>query len=264
MAEPIFMRVGEKNVIDLPEFWRATGNFLGLLQEVDSSVAERKSGNLRWRLTTLLNDPAPIIGVTPTLLGRRTGSDTSEKVEREIITNISSLTERGERNKFLSDAALTRVEKLARTAPKMGESAIYTSDNESFALTTTVTVKTLSQVQDLTNPKSVSFGTIVGSLDTISVHNGLEFRVWDEETKRPVRCYLHPKQKSQAMDLLGARVLVTGMVKADRYGRPLSMQVETFDSVSVPTSLPTIEEMRGSIPDLTGGLSLKEFFEDCD
>jgi len=258
------MRVGEKNVIDLPEFWRATGNFLGLLQEVDSSVANRKNGNLLWRVTTLQNDPAPMIGVTPMLSPRRPGTDTGERVEREIISNIASLTERGERNRFLSDAALTRVEKLARTAPKMGESAIFIQANESIRLTTTVTVRTLNQVQDLTSPKSISFGTVVGSLDTISVHNGLEFRVWDEETKRPVRCYLHPKQRTQAMELLGLRVLVIGMVKADRYGRPLSMQVETFDSAAIPPALPSIEEMRGSIPDFTGGLSLKEFLEDSD
>jgi hypothetical protein len=264
MAEPIFMRVGERGIIDLPEFWRATGNFLGLLQEVDSSVAGRKGGNLQWRITTLKNDPAPLIGVTPRLLARRIVSDTSERVEQEIITNVASLTERGERNKFLSDAALTRVEKIARTTPGMGASAIYMGANESVKLITTVTAKTLSQVQDLTNPKSVSFGTVVGNLDTISVHNGLEFRVWDEESKRPVRCFLHSKQKTQAMDLLGAKVLVTGMVKADRYGRPLSMQAETFDSVSVPGNLPTIEEMRGSIPDFTGGRSLKEFLEDSD
>ncbi len=264
MAEPIFMRVGERSIIDLPEFWRATGNFLGLLQEVDSAVASKKNGNLRWRVTTLQNEPAPLIGVTPILLGRYIGSDTSARVEQEIITNVASLTERGERNKFLSDAALTRVEKLARTTPTVGESAIYTASNGSVTLTATVTVKTLNQVKDLTCPKSVSFGTIVGNLDTISVHNGLEFRVWDEETKRPVRCYLDPKQKTEAMDLLGARVLVTGMAKADRYGRPLSMQVETFHSASISIDLPTIEEMRGSIPDLTGGLSLKEFFEDCD
>jgi hypothetical protein len=264
MAEPIFMRVGERNTVDLPEFVRATGNFLGLLQEVDSSVAQRKTGNLRWRVTTLQNTPSPIIGVTPVVVRRRAVIDTSERVEREVISNVASITERGERNRFLSDAALTRVERIARTSPKLGMSAIYTSVNESINLTTAITVKTLSQVQDLTNPKSISFGTVVGSLDTISVHKGLEFRVWDEDTKRPVRCYLHSKQKAQAMELLGARVLVTGMLKADRYGRPLSMSVETFESVSDPKSLPSIEEMRGLIPNLTGGLSLKEFFEDCD
>jgi hypothetical protein len=261
MAEPIYMRVGEGSTIDLPEFVRATGNFLGLLQEVDSSVAERKAGNLRWRVTSLQNNPSPIIGVTPLL--RRAVNDTSARVEHEVISNVLSLTERGERNRFLSDAALTRVENLAKTAPKIGGSSIYTDVKNSVTLTT-ITVKTLSQVQDLTNPRSVSFGTVIGSLDTISVHQGLEFRVWDEDTKRPVRCYLQAKQKAQAMELLGARVLVTGMMKADGYGRPLSMTVEAFDSVSSPISLPTIDEMRGSIPDFTGGLSLKEFFEDCD
>lgn len=257
------MRIGEGPTVDLPDFFRATGNFLGLLQEVDSSVAESKTGNLRWRVTTLQNNPSPLIGVTP-VVARRRLSDTSERVEREVIGNVVSLTERGERNRFLSDAALTRVEKLAKTTSKIGGAAIYTEVKDSFSLTTTISVKTLTQVRDLTSPKSISFGTIVGSLDTISVHNGLEFRVWDEETNRAVRCYLDTKQRSQAMELLGARVLVTGVVRADRYGRPLSMTVETFDSTSVPTELPSIEEMRGLIPDFTGGLSLKDFFEDCD
>jgi hypothetical protein len=264
MNESIYMRVGERNVIDLPEFWRATGNFLGLLEEVDSSVANKKSGNIRWQLTTLQDSPAPLIGVTPRLANRRVVLDTREAVQREIIGNIVSLNERGERNKYLSDAALTRVEKLAKATPKVGASVIYTSPDAAVNLTTTVSVKTLTQVQELTNPRSVSFGTIAGSLDAISVHNGLEFRVWDDDTKRPVRCYLHPDQKKHAMDLLGARVLVMGMVKADRYGRPISMNVETFDSASIPTNLPTIEEMRGAVPDVTGGLSLKEFLEDFD
>lgn len=263
MSEPIYMRIGERDTVDLPDFFRATGNFLGLLQEVDSSVAERKTGNLRWRVTTLRDNPSPLIGVTPVLAVRRL-DDTSAKVEREIIGNVVSLTERGERNKFLSDAALTRVEKLAKATPRIGASTIYTGTNDSLKLTTIISVKTLTQVQDLTSPKSISFGTVVGSLDTISVHNGLEFRVWDNETKRPVRCFLDSRQKAQAMDLLGVRVLVTGMIRADRYGRPLSMQVETFDSVSNLNDLPSIEEMRGLIPDFTGGLSLKEFFEDSD
>jgi hypothetical protein len=262
MSEPIFMRIGEGSTVDLPELVGAMSNFLGLLREVDSSVAKRKSGNLKWRVTTLKNDPSPLVGVTPTT--RRAIADTSEFVERELISNVVSLTERGERNQFLSDAALTRVQKIAKTAPKLGPSSIYSSDRGSLTLTTSVTVKTLTQVRDLTSVRSVSFGTISGNLDTISVHNGLEFRVWDTDSNRPVRCYLDPKQRKQAMDLLGLPVVVVGMLKADRHGRPVSMMVETFDAVTKPSSLPTIEEMRGLIPNFTGGLSLKEFFEDTD
>ena len=264
MAEQIFMQIGSGNV-ELPEFSIATQNFLGLLQEVDSSIAETKSGNLRWRLTTLRDSPSALIGVTPSVRKvRRVLRDTSERVESEIITNVASITDSGERNKFLSDAALLKVERIAKMAPKIGDSAIYTGNGSGLSLSTTVTVRTLNQLQELTNPRSISFGSLVGSMETISIHNGLEFRVWDDETKRPVRCILDGRQRKKAIDMLGARVIVTGMMKADRNGRPISMNVENFDPITEPSQLPTIEEMRGLIPDFTGGRSLKEFFEDSD
>lgn len=262
MADPIYMRVGEGQAVDLPEFVGAMGNFLGLLREVDSTVAEKKGGHLRWRVTTLNNAPSPLVGVTPLLL-RNAGNDTSTRVEREIINNVVSLTEKGERNKFLSDAALSRVERIAKSAPKIGESVIYTDKRGDVSLSTKVTIKTLTQVQDLTSIKSISFGTVVGSLDSISVHHGKEFRVWDENFKRPVRCRFHAKQESQAKDLLGLRVIVTGMVSADRYGQPLSMNVENLEGAALGM-LPSIEEMVGLVPNFTGGLSLREFFEDME
>ncbi len=263
MAEPIYMRVGEGNTIDLPVLVGAMGDFLGLLREVDSAVAERRSGNLKWRVTTLSNDPSPLVGVTPVM--RHAVIDTSERVEREVIRNVGSLTERGERNRYLSDRALSRVERIAQTAPSIGPSSIYTDTSKDFSLTTIVTTKTLSQVQELTSEKSISFGSLKGSLDSISVHRGKEFRVWDEETKRPVRCFFAaPKLEVQAKELLGMQVVVTGMMKADRHGRPISMRVETLDPLSEPTNLPTIEQMAGLVPNFTGGLSMREFFEDFD
>ena len=95
------------------------------------------------------------------------------------------------------------------------------------------------------------------------MHKGHEFRVWDTQTNRPVRCYFNKHRESDAKDLLGKPVVATGMVKADRYGRPISMNVEEFDPfAAVATGLPTIEEMRGILPDFTGGLSLLEYFEE--
>jgi len=262
MAEPIYMRVGEGQTVDLPEFVGAMGNFLGLLREVDSTVSEKKSGHLRWRVTTLQDNPSPLVGVTPTLM-RPVFSDTSFRVEKEIINNVVSLTEKGERNRYLSDAALTRVEKIAKTATKIGESVIYTSKKEGITLSTRVSTKTFTQVQDLTSVKSTSFGTVIGSLDSISVHRGKEFRVWDENIKRPVRCRFNDRQQATAIALLGSRVIVSGTISSDRYGQPLSMSVETLDGAMLG-NLPSIEEMVGLVPNLTGGLSLREFFEDLE
>lgn len=262
MAEPIYMRVGEGRSVELPELVGAMGNFLGLLREVDSAVAQKKTGFLRWKVTALERDPSPLVGVTP-LLQRNAVDDTGFRVEREVITNVVSLTDKGERSRYLSDAALSRVEKIAKTATKIGESTIYTSQTGNVALSTKVTVKTFDQVREMTSIKSVSYGTIVGSLDSIFVHRGKEFRVWDENIKRPVRCRFDMRQESRAKDLLGKRVIVTGMIQADRYGQPVAMTVESLDGAELG-NLPTIEEMVGLVPNFTGGLSLKEFFEDTD
>jgi hypothetical protein len=262
MAEPIFMRVGAgQQTVELPELVGAMGDFLGLLREYDSSVAERNVGSLVWRVTTLTQEPAPLVGVTP--FTRKAHPDISERVEQELISNMSALTETGERSKMLSDASIRRVERIARMSPRIGDTAIYTKI-KNVPVTTLVTVKTLSQVEELTRVQSTSFGTIRGSLDSISVHKGREFRVWDEQTRRPVRCIFDGKHEGKVKELLGKNVSVTGVVKADRTGRPISMRVEDFDLQFSPNNLPTIAEMRGIIPNFTGGLSLREFFEDFD
>ena len=262
MGEPIYMRVGNRESVDLNEFMKVMGNFLGLLREVDSAVADRRGGHLRWNVTTLRKDPVPLVGVTPIM--RRALNDTSDRVEREVIGNVVTLTKTGERNRFLSDDALMRVERIAVTAPKLGPSAIYIDPKGPVLLSAEVTTSTLNQVQELTSVKSTSLGALIGSLGSISVRRGRDFRVWDDETGRPVTCRFKPSQEEQAKKLLGQRVMVVGMINADRQNRPVSMSVDTVDPLPEENNLPTIEEMVGLVPNFTGGLSLREFFEDYD
>lgn len=260
MPQPIYMQVGDRDQIYLSDFVGAMNNFYGLLREVDSTVADRKQGNLRWKVTTLERSPVPLVGVTPLL--RRVENDSSRNVERAIIDNVASLTERGERNKFFSDAALNRVERIAKTTPKIGPSVIYINSREPVDLSTRVTVETLNQVQELTKVTYRSFGSLVGNLGSISVRRGKEFRVWDEKTNLPVKCTFDANQEDKAKDLLGKQVIVSGIINGDRNGRPLSVKVEALDPVGIVNDLPTIDEMFGLVPDFTGGLSLREFFED--
>lgn len=254
------MRIGEGGSIELPDYVGAMNNFLGLLRDVDSTVSEKKNGNLKWIVTTLNKEPAPLIGVTPRI-HRPTISDTSVVVEREVIGNFVSLTERGERSRYLSDSALTKVEKIARTARKVGSTEIYTTKRGDFELRTTVSLRTLSQVQELTQERSLSYGFVVGDLGSISVHKGMEFRVWDENTKRPVTCKFPRTRLAEVTNRLGQRVVVAGMIRCDRNGLPLSVFVEELDGAH-QDHLPPIADLMGAVPNLTEGMSLKEYFED--
>jgi hypothetical protein len=261
MAETIYMRIGEQDRVDFNDFVGVLTNFLGLLKDVDSTIAQRKGGNLSWRVTQLNRDPLPLIGVTPYI--RRALDDISSFVEREVVRNMATLTMRGERNKFLSDAALGRVERLAQTTSRIGSSVIYIETQREASLSTTITQQTLSYVQDLTDVKSRSFGTVTGELGSISIRRGDEFRVWDEDSNLPVRCNFTRRDEGKIKDLLRHRVMVTGLVSSNRYGLPLSINVESVDLAELG-DLPTIEEMAGLVPDFTGGLSLRQFFEEID
>ena len=87
-AETICMRVGEQDRIDFSDFVAALNNFLGLLKDVDSAVANRRSGNLHWRVTALKKDPMPVVGFTP--FQRRAAEDISATVERQVSGDTDS------------------------------------------------------------------------------------------------------------------------------------------------------------------------------
>lgn len=113
----------------------------------------------------------------------------------------------------------------------------------------------------INSPKYSSFGSVTGDLESITVHNASEFRVWDELTGKPVRCKFEVEQDQMVKDLLRKRVTVSGEILSNSAGMPISLKLMTL----VPATdhaLPTIEEMRGSIKDFTEGRPLKEYMEE--
>lgn len=263
MAETICMRVGENERIDIDDFVSALQNFLGILRDVDSAIAAKSKGNLLWRITTLKKDPLPVVGVTGYL--RKAVEDISRRVEREIFRNIDTLNENGERNKFFPDAALSKVGRIAKSTQKIGSSLIYIDAPElESQKSTSITGKTLDQFKDLFDVKSTSYGVVFGQLGSISIHNGNEFRVWDEDTNKPVLCDFKIDEEEKMKGLLRQRVMVAGMVNSNRHGFPLSVKhIESVEPAD-KGDLPSIEEMAGLVPDFTGGVPLKEFLEELD
>jgi hypothetical protein len=256
------MRVGEYDRPDIEDFFAAFQNFVGLLKDVDAALAQKKKGNLRWKVTSLTKSPMPVIGVTSYL--RRTVEDITSRVEREIFGNIAALNEKSELTRTFSDSSLARIERIAKTTPRIGNSVIYIDTREAASPTVNITRETLEQVESIREPKSASWGTIYGKLGAIYVHNGNEYRVWDEDSGRPVVCTFKPSEEQSIKDLLRYRVAVSGMIQANTHGLPISIRrVDQLEQIR-ESDLPTIEEMVGIVPDFTGGLSLKEYFEEMD
>jgi hypothetical protein len=266
MAETIYLRVGTSDEIALHVFIEALQNFMYALKDLDATLTKNTSGSLVWNVVKLEKNSPPIIGVAPhqkPSYERAGHPDLSKRVEEEFIVNARTLAISGERSEYLSDAALKRLENLAKKTPSIGPMAVYTSANGSTPPkdATEITPQTLENVKRLTSVKYSAFGSIRGSLDEISVHKNHEFRVWDERTHKPVTCKFSPEEIERVKELLGARVTVVGTLTSNSAGNPISIMAEEV----LPTpkrQLPTIQEMSGLVHDFTNGKTLKEYMEE--
>jgi hypothetical protein len=261
MPQPIFFRVGNSDRITLPTFISRLRNFLGILQDFDSALSDDPRGSIKWEIAVLQKSSPPVVGVNP--VPRRIDiPDWSESINEQVLTNIHLLSRSTERTPRMPDSALTKIKSLARNVKQLGPSAVYTGENGHAKRQELITEATLINVKELTDPKYTAYGSIIGKLESLSVHSGHEFRVWDKNTGRPVRCTFSPERIGQVKELLPATVLVSGMVHANSGGVPISVDLESLELFTEPESLPTIEEMSGLVDDFTGGLTLKQYLED--
>ncbi len=266
MGQKIFLRVGTQDRITLSELIDALRNFLLALKDLDATITRDPRGSLIWDVVALEKNSPPLVGVAPhqkPTFRKQGVQDYSNEVESQLIENARIFQTGTERTQFLSDSALKHLESLAKKTSRLGPMAVFQSDNGASAPKneTPITSETLSNVKKLTSPRYSAFGSIKGSLDAISIHHDFEFRVWDENTRKPVRCKFSRDDLERVKTLLGSRVTVLGVLTSNSAGTPISIEAEEFTPAS-QTKLPTIAEMSGLVHDFTDGKSLKDYMEE--
>lgn len=267
MPRTIYLRVGTADNISLPAFIDSLRAFLSTLQDLDSTISSRKTGSLIWEVVSLEKNSPAVVGVSAyqkPALKLRGYADYYPNVTEQLIENTRLLSSRGERNRYLSDSALSTLQKLAAKTPSIGPMAVYVSDNGKPKDDTDVTLispETLTNAKKLTEPKYRAYSSIKGNLDAISVHRKYEFKVWDEATHKPVTCYFPERDLERVKGYLRSRVRVSGVLLSNSAGNPISMSVEELEPV-VKREIPTIKQMSGLIKDFTRGKSMKEYMEE--
>lgn len=103
----------------------------------------------------------------------------------------------------------------------------------------------------------VEDSTVEGFLDVIQVGGKYEFRLVEVGTQHHILCRYDRAMLEKVKDALEKRVIVEGMVRHKADGTPT--RVTGVRSIwIVPEPKRSLDELHGSIPDLTGGLSASE------
>jgi hypothetical protein len=238
---------------------RAAQAFVGLLHDLDVAISADTRGTIEWEIVTLQKaSPARFGFVGKTrLLG---GVDHSNEVGERCVRGIALLTDKAERDPFYSEAALRKAYSLARLRLDVFAQITVQTPRSEVSIEPAIA----EHILDLTKEDDEEFGSVLGGLDSISVHRGNEFRVWDEVDGRAVLCRFPDALLDSAKESLKRRVLVFGTLRKNRIGQVGSIAVDGMESYPADEELPTIEEMSGSIPGITDGLSLRDYLKRLD
>lgn len=78
-------------------------------------------------------------------------------------------------------------------------------------------------------------------------------------TGKNIECIVPERLHGEAQAALQRRVLLSGMVHCSKTGEQVRVEVEQITVMPEDHELPSLDELQGSMPDLTGGLSTEEF-----
>ncbi len=107
-----------------------------------------------------------------------------------------------------------------------------------------------------------SIGSIIGALDTVSVHGKYEARLWPERGGLSVPVQFQPDQVELVKEHLGARVEATGWLRRDTAGRPVQLRLRDLERLRSFKDSPPLSGLIGLDPDFTGGKSAVEYLKE--
>jgi hypothetical protein len=249
----IGIRLTGKN-ISADVFAKSIISVVDLISAVDCAVSKNSRGSIRWELLTLRKSSPAIIEFAA--VSRSKTENFAEAVQFSILNGLDKLTERPEQPENYSYSALEKARSIAEQAKKLKGLAIYSEERESF-----VDQRLFNNIGYLIASGTVSLGSVRGSLDAITVHDGHEFRIWPPMTTHAVTCRFKKSMLPEVARHLKHQVEVFGEVHRNVQGEPFLVNVHEFTALK-SSKFPGIQEMSGLLSDFYSGLSLKEHMDE--
>ena len=108
-----------------------------------------------------------------------------------------------------------------------------------------------------------SIGAVEGRLELASLPGeGRCFNVCHGVTGVAVKCELPREMENELVPNLGSIVTVSGLVSYNATGEPISVAVDRIRAFEEENTLPSIHDMIGLAPDITGELTTEEYIRE--
>jgi hypothetical protein len=261
MARLRFEIRGEKSQVAFDTFTKATGNVVGILNELDRAISRRKGkGTLAWYVYDLSINGHLLIEVESRVRARRTGReeipDIGTEVASSLVTGFENVENRGISPPYLSESGLKKIQQMASLVRENGARGFVAEALNRFA---EISQRAADNISQLLPIRRESIGAVEGRLEGISIHGRKKFIVYHSVTRKAINCvFAQDEFLDEAIGALGKRVHVAGTVKRNIKGEPVTVDVQRLRILG-DGPLPSTGELTGYDPGFTGDLSTEEF-----
>lgn len=120
---------------------------------------------------------------------------------------------------------------------------------------------TSERIKTILNRDEIVEGSLKGRVEAINVHRGCNlFYLYPASGSPRVPCHFPAKLRDKSLSAIDNLVIVTGRMEYKRGSlSPHKVQVREIDVIRDPEKLPTLKDLRGIAPDLTGGLNSVDY-----
>lgn len=123
-----------------------------------------------------------------------------------------------------------------------------------------LTRNVVEAVEELHEPETAEeFGSIEGALEGIDIHGKFECAIYTDLGGHRVAIEFEETKLGTVMQAFGRRVLARGTITSNKLGRPIRIHAETIEVLPSDEELPSIDDLVGIAPEITGRLSTNEY-----
>lgn len=219
-----------------------------ILSEIDRSTSSGEQFVQRWSILSMrMESPGTLVAA-------------GELDEKNLLTDydptdvfidgVRILEEGKSRPDYFSDESLEAAKELVGLLSRDVTRLTFSNKTGNVS----PTQRLAASVDALVLPTDYEdWGTLEGELLDVALHGRPAFRMYDSLTGRGIACQFENHQLDKVKDALPHAVAVYGKVRYNRLGEPVTIDVESFEKITEPSTTAVIPV------NITNGMDAAEY-----
>lgn len=256
--------VGNPVAVKYRDFVKVANDGLYILDDLDQAFSRRSNAALDWYMHDLSKNGRLRLELYSKVrpMKRKVLEDVSQRVVSSFVDGFKTVEEKGKSPAYLTEYGISKAKEMTTVIGTEGTQKIIASAPE-LQSEVEITERSAKTLAELLPTPYRSIGSVEGFLETVSVHNGHKFIVYEGKTGKAVTCHF-PRLRlmERVKESLGKRVIVSGLLARNPKNEPVRITISKdtdFRVFDEDLKVLPFKDLGGSDPDFTGSVTTEEF-----